>query len=67
MTRIANETERGLRQSDASNILDLSDTSDSDIVAEAAFLAARAAEVQGIVVFTEFGYSARLISRLRPP
>ena len=67
MTRIAAETERGLRQSDASNILDLSDTSDSDIVAEAAFLAARAAEVQGIVVFTEFGYSARLISRLRPP
>src|ERR1017187_7000942 len=48
MTRIANETERGLRQSAGSDVLDLSDTSDSDIVAEAAFLAARAAEGQGI-------------------
>jgi pyruvate kinase len=41
--------------------------SDSDILADAAFNAARAANAQAIVVFTDSGYSARLISRYRPP
>jgi len=66
MARIANETERGLYHDPHFDGLDAS-SSDSEIVAEAAFLAARNAGAQAIVVFTEFGYSARLISRFRPP
>ena len=66
MARIAAETERGLRQNVNTEVSDMG-SSDSEIVAEAAFLAARAAEVQAIVVFTESGFSARLISRYRPP
>ena len=41
--------------------------SDSDVLADAAYMAARAANVQAIVIFTATGYSARLISRYRPP
>jgi pyruvate kinase len=67
MARIAVETERGLRENPRAEGLDSSAASDSEIVAEAAFFAARAAGAQAIVVFTEFGYSARLISRYRPP
>jgi pyruvate kinase len=66
MTRIAAETERGLRQTAHAELPDTG-SSDSEIVAEAAFLASRAAGAQAIVVFTEGGYSARLISRYRPP
>ena len=40
---------------------------DSDVLADAAYNAAKAANVQAIVVFTATGYSARLISRYRPP
>jgi pyruvate kinase len=66
MTRIAAETERGLRQSPYPELTD-SVSSDSEIVARAAVRAAHAAGAQAIVVFTEGGYSARLISRYRPP
>ena len=66
MTRIGLETEKGLHESGHANFAKLSDNSDSGIVADAAFVAAHAVGVKAIVVFTERGFSARLISRLRP-
>ena len=44
-----------------------SDPSHAEIVADAAYHAARAARVRAIVVFTSSGSSARLVSRYRPP
>jgi pyruvate kinase len=71
MARIAAEAERGLRRrgfTDVRRIIpDSRGSSDSDVVADAAYTAARAADVHAIVVFTTSGYSARLISRYRPP
>jgi pyruvate kinase len=71
MARIAAEAERGLRRrgfTDVPRIIpDSRGSSDSDVVADAAYTAARAAGVHAIVVFTTSGYSARLISRYRPP
>ena len=69
MARIAAEAERSnLRRgfTDAPTLFGAS-ASDSEIVADAAYNAARAADVQAIVVFTTTGYSARLVSRFRPP
>ncbi len=40
---------------------------DAEIVADSAFRAARMANAAAIAVFTASGYSARMISRLRPP
>jgi pyruvate kinase len=67
MVRIAEETERSIRQRGFVSVPSWAESSDSEIVADAAFKAARAAEVRAIVVFTASGYSARLISRYRPP
>jgi pyruvate kinase len=67
MSRIAAEAERSIRRRGFVEMPHIAGSSDSDIVADAAFNAARAAEVQAIVVFTDSGYSARLISRYRPP
>ena len=67
MGRIAEEAERSIRQRGFVSFPQLADPSDSEIVADAAYNAARAAEVRAIVVFTSSGYSARLISRYRPP
>ncbi|HVW86532.1 MAG TPA: pyruvate kinase [Bryobacteraceae bacterium] len=67
MARIAEEAERGIRRRGFADLPHLAGSSDSDIVADAAFNAARAASVQAIVVFTNSGYSARLVSRYRPP
>jgi pyruvate kinase len=67
MSRIAAEAERSIRRRGFVALPYIAGSSDSDIVADAAFHAARAAEVQAIVVFTDSGYSARLISRYRPP
>jgi pyruvate kinase len=71
MARIAAEAERGLKRrgfTDLPHIVpEAGGSSDSDVVADAAYTAARAANVQAIVVFTTSGYSARLISRYRPP
>jgi pyruvate kinase len=67
MVRIAEEAERGIRRRGFADLPHLAGSSDSDIVADAAFNAARAASVQAIVVFTNSGYSARLVSRYRPP
>jgi pyruvate kinase len=67
MVRIAEEAERSIRQRGFVSLPHPAEPSDSEIVADAAFNAARAAEVRAIVVFTASGYSARLISRYRPP
>src|SRR6202035_5580210 len=71
MARIAAEAERGLRRrgfTDVPRIVqDAGSASDSDVLADAAYTAAKAANVQAIVVSTATGYSARLISRYRPP
>jgi pyruvate kinase len=67
MVRIAEEAERALGKRGYVELPPVKVASDSDIVADAAFNAARAADVQAIVVFTDSGYSARLISRYRPP
>jgi pyruvate kinase len=67
MVRIAEEAERAIRQRGFVSLPHSVESSDSEIVADAAFNAARAAEVRAIVVFTTSGYSARLISRYRPP
>ncbi len=66
MVRIAREAERSIRQEGFGTMPHMAESSDSHIVADAAFNAARAADVRAIVVFTESGYSARLISRYRP-
>ncbi len=66
MRRIALETEKGLLSDGRADLADVSGTTDSEIVAEAAFIAARTSGARAIVVFTERGYSARLISRCRP-
>jgi pyruvate kinase len=71
MARIAAEAERGLKRRGFTDLPHIAPetggSSDSDVVADAAYNAARAANVQAIVVFTTSGYSARLISRYRPP
>jgi pyruvate kinase len=65
MVKIAEEVERGLRRRGFAEPLAIG-TDDSEIVAGAAFHAAKSAGVEAIVVFTASGYSARLISRFRP-
>src|SRR3984885_2508944 len=65
MVKIAQEVERGLRRRGFAEPISIA-TDDSEIVADAAFHAAKSAGVEAIVVFTESGYSARLISRFRP-
>ncbi len=65
MVKIAEEVERGLRRRGFAEPMSIG-TDDSEIVADAAFHAAKSAGVEAIVVFTASGYSARLISRFRP-
>jgi pyruvate kinase len=71
MARIAAEAERGLRRRGFADLPrvgpDAGSPTDSDVLADAAYTAAKAANVQAIVVFTATGYSARLVSRYRPP
>ncbi len=67
MARIAHEAERAIGKRGFVEMPHIAGSSDSDILADAAFNAARAAGVEAIVVFTDGGYSARLISRYRPP
>jgi pyruvate kinase len=67
MARIAAEAENGIRRRGFTEQHRIDASSDSDILADAAYSAARAANVEAIVVFTATGYSARLISRYRPP
>jgi pyruvate kinase len=62
MARIASTT-----QSSAAPKLTAPGSTHPEIVADAAQLAARAAEARAIVVFSETGHTARLISRYRSP
>ena len=67
MGRIAEEAENGLRRRGFGEVVRPGATTDSDVMADAVYHAAREAGVQAIVVFTATGYSARLIARYRPP
>jgi pyruvate kinase len=67
MTRIAEETERWLGPQGFPDPLPPLTPSNAEIIADAAYHAARSAGVVAIVVFTTSGASARLISRFRPP
>src|SRR5580704_7068996 len=67
MSRIATEAERSLRARGVQEIHRRHNPSYAEIVADAAYHAAREASLSAIVVFTASGSSARLISRYRPP
>ncbi len=67
MARIAAEAENGLRRRGFTEPPRIDAFSDSDILADAAYSTAKASAAEAIVVFTDTGYSARLISRYRPP
>jgi pyruvate kinase len=67
MARIAEETETWLRPQGFSEPLPPLTPSNAEIIADAAYHAARSAGVVAIVVFTSSGKSARLISRFHPP
>ncbi len=70
MSRIAAETETSLAlrgYQDPPPSPDKGAPTNAEIVADAAYHAAREAKVAAIVVFTASGSSARLVSRYRPP
>jgi pyruvate kinase len=67
MVRIAAETESWLRPQGFQDPLPPLTPSNAEIIADAAYHAARSAGVTAIVVFTTSGTSARSISRFRPP
>jgi len=67
MVRIAAEAESSINKRGFQEPLASHDPTHAEIVADAAYRAARAARVSAIVVFTSSGSSARLISRFRPP
>jgi pyruvate kinase len=66
MTRIAVETEASIRNRGYQEPPTAEPTK-AEIVADAAYRAAREAKVTAVVVFTASGSSARLVSRYRPP
>jgi molybdopterin biosynthesis enzyme len=63
MVRIAAEAEASINRRGFQDLPAVSDPSHAEIVADAAYHAARAARVSAIVVFTSGGSSARLVSR----
>src|SRR3989442_3268763 len=67
MSRIATEAEHSLRARGIQEFQRTPNPSYAEIVADAAYHAARDASVSAIVVFTASGSSAPLISRYRPP
>lgn len=67
MARIATESERSLRARGFQDPPRSPNPTYAEILADAAYHAARDASVCAIVVFTASGSSARLISRYRPP
>lgn len=67
MARIAVETEASIRNRGYQEPPTGPEPSNPEIVADAAYRAAREAKVSAVVVFTASGASARLISRYRPP
>jgi len=67
MARIATETENSIRSEGFRKLPASPHFTYAEILADAAYHAARAAHVAAIVVFTATGSSARLVSRYRPP
>jgi pyruvate kinase len=67
MARIAREAEVSINKSGFQELPADPDRTHAEIVADAAYHAARDARVNAIVVFTSSGSSARLVSRYRPP
>jgi len=67
MARIASEAEASISKRGFQELPPLREPTHAEIVAASAYHAARAARVNGIVVFTSSGSSARLVSRFRPP
>lgn len=67
MATIASETEEWLRPKGFPDPLPRVTPSNAEIVAEAAYWAARSAGVSALVVYTTSGSTARMISRYRPP
>ncbi len=67
MARIATETENSIRSQGYQKLPAAAHLTYAEILADAAYHAARAAHVAAIVVFTATGSSARLVSRYRPP
>jgi len=67
ITRIAGETEASLRNKGYQDPPHNTEPSNAEILADAAYHAARDSGAGAIVVFTSTGSSARLVSRYRPP
>jgi len=67
MARIATETEKSIRARGFQELPAGPNPTNAQILADAAYHAARDAKVAAIVVFTATGSSARLVSRYRPP
>ena len=67
MARIALEAENSIRARGFQEPPSTENPTHAEILAQAAYQTARAADVAAIVVFTRTGSSARLISRFRPP
>ena len=67
MSRIAAETESSMRSKGYQDPPHPADPSNAEILADAAYHAAKESAAAAIVVFTSTGSSARLVSRYRPP
>ena len=67
MARIALESEASLRNRGYQEPPHSADPTNAELLADAAYRAARDSEAAAIVVFTSTGSSARLVSRYRPP
>jgi pyruvate kinase len=67
MARIAVESEVSLRNRGYTEPPHSSEPSNAELLADAAYRAARDSEAAAIVVYTSTGSSARLVSRYRPP
>jgi pyruvate kinase len=67
MTRIAGEAEASIRNKGYQDPPHSSNPANPEILADAAYHAARDSGASAIVVFTSTGSSARLVSRYRPP
>jgi len=67
MSRVAIETENAINAGGFQELPAAVDPTNAEILADAAYHAAREAKAAAIVVFTATGSSARLVSRYRPP
>jgi pyruvate kinase len=67
MARIAAEAEASINKHGFQELPPSQDPPHAEVVADAAYRAARDAHASAVVVFTTSGSSARLVSRYRPP